>query len=252
MNVLIIEDEEQAAQRLESVVRQLEPTARILARIDSVSQSVSWLKGNPSPDLIFMDIQLADGLSFQIFDQVEVNAPVVFITAYDEYALKAFKVNSIDYLLKPIDRDELKATFQKFKGLAKGAGTSVIKDNIDEVVKMLTKRFKTRFVVKVGEHLRAIETNDIQYFYSKDKSTFCVTKNNRRIVLDFSLEQLEEMVDPDRFYRINRKYLVASDSIGDIVTFLNSRLKLRLKVDHEDDVIVARERVQEFKDWLDR
>ena len=252
MNVLIIEDEEQAAQRLENVIKQLEPTATILNKIDSVKQSVNWLNNNAAPDLVFMDIQLADGLSFRIFEQSEIKWPVIFTTAYDEYALRAFKVNSIDYLLKPIDKDELQAALRKFKDLAKQSNIPHVIDNINEVVKMLTKRYKTRFVVKVGEHLRTIEANDIQYFYSKDKTTFCVTQSNRHIILDFSLEQLEEMIDPNRYYRINRKYLISSDSIEDIVSYMNSRLKLVLKVRHDDDLIVARERVQHFKDWLDR
>ncbi|HEY4655122.1 MAG TPA: LytTR family DNA-binding domain-containing protein [Cyclobacteriaceae bacterium] len=252
MNVLIIEDEEQAAQRLENVIKQLEPTATILNKIDSVKQSVNWLNNNAAPDLVFMDIQLADGLSFRIFEQSEIKSPVIFTTAYDEYALRAFKVNSIDYLLKPIDKDELQAALRKFKDLAKQSNIPHVIDNINEVVKMLTKRYKTRFVVKVGEHLRTIEANDIQYFYSKDKTTFCVTQSNRHIILDFSLEQLEEMIDPNRYYRINRKYLISSDSIEDIVSYMNSRLKLVLKVRHDDDLIVARERVQHFKDWLDR
>jgi DNA-binding LytR/AlgR family response regulator len=199
-----------------------------------------------------MDIQLADGLSFRIFEQSKIKSPVIFTTAYDEYALRAFKVNSIDYLLKPIDKDELQAALRKFKDLAKQSNIPHVIDNINEVVKMLTKRYKTRFVVKVGEHLRTIEANDIQYFYSKDKTTFCVTQSNRHIILDFSLEQLEEMIDPNRYYRINRKYLISSDSIEDIVSYMNSRLKLVLKVRHDDDLIVARERVQHFKDWLDR
>ena len=252
MNVLIIEDEEQAAQRLENVIKQLEPTATILNKIDSVKQSVNWLNNNAAPDLVFMDIQLADGLSFRIFEQSEIKSPVIFTTAYDEYALRAFKVNSIDYLLKPIDKNELQAALRKFKDLAKQSNIPHVIDNINEVVKMLTKRYKTRFVVKVGEHLRTIEANDIQYFYSKDKTTFCVTQSNRHIILDFSLEQLEEMIDPNRYYRINRKYLISSDSIEDIVSYMNSRLKLVLKVRHDDDLIVARERVQHFKDWLDR
>jgi DNA-binding LytR/AlgR family response regulator len=252
MNVLIIEDEEQAAQRLENVIKQLEPTATILNKIDSVKQSVNWLNNNAAPDLVFMDIQLADGLSFRIFEQSKIKSPVIFTTAYDEYALRAFKVNSIDYLLKPIDKDELQAALRKFKDLAKQSNIPHVIDNINEVVKMLTKRYKTRFVVKVGEHLRTIEANDIQYFYSKDKTTFCVTQSNRHIILDFSLEQLEEMIDPNRYYRINRKYLISSDSIEDIVSYMNSRLKLVLKVRHDDDLIVARERVQHFKDWLDR
>lgn len=253
MKVVIIEDEPQAAQRLEKLIRSLEPTVEILLSMDSVKQSVAWLKQGIVPDLIFMDIQLADGISFQIFEQCEVKSPVIFTTAYDVYALKAFKVNSIDYILKPVDADELKAALMKFKQLTKGGNeTKVILENIGQAVQMLTKRYKTRFMIKVGEHLRTIEVENILYFYSQEKTTFCVTHEGRNFILDYSMEQLEEMIDPERYYRINRKYLVASNAIQDIITYTNSRLRLVLKNSGDNDVIVARERVQEFKDWLDK
>ena len=253
MNVVIIEDELQATQRLENLIRSIEPDVVVLDRIDTVKRAVEWFNQNQSPDLVFMDIQLADGISFMIFEQCKVKAPVVFTTAYDEYALKAFKVNSIDYILKPVDRDELKASFEKYRDLRSNDNhTETILNNIGEAMKMLTKKFKTRFVIKVGEHLRTVEVNDIQYFYSQEKATFCVTEDKRHLVLDYTLEQLEDMVDPSLFYRINRKYLVSSDAIQDIISYTNSRLKLKLHASLDQDIIVARERVQEFKVWLDR
>lgn len=253
MNILIIEDEPQAAQRMEKLMLELVPEARILAKIDTIKKAVQWFMHHPAPDVTLMDIQLADGISFQIFDQCEVKSPVIFTTAYDEYALKAFKVNSIDYILKPVDKDELHAAIKKLRSLKRNdSDTRVMLDNIGQAVQMLMKKYKTRFVIKVGEHLKTIEVDRIRYFYSQEKATFCVTDENRNFVLDYTLEQLEEMVDPSHFYRINRKYLVSAFAIQDIISYTNSRLKLVLKGSQDNDIIVARERVQEFKDWLDR
>jgi DNA-binding LytR/AlgR family response regulator len=253
MNLIIIEDEPQAAQRLETLVKELLPDAVVLARIDTVKKAVQWFKNNPVPDLALMDIQLADGISFQIFEQCDVRSPVIFTTAYDAYALQAFKVNSIDYILKPVDKDELHAALKKFSAMNRATDdTRKILDNIGQAVEMLMRKYKTRFVIKVGEHLRTIEVDAIQYFYSQEKTTFCVTADHRNFILDYTLEQLEEMVDPAVFYRINRKYLVRAASIQDIISYTNSRLRLVLKGSADNDVIVARERVQEFKTWLDR
>lgn len=254
MNVLLIEDEPQAAQRLEKLVKAIVPGVVILAKIDTVKNSVEWLTSNPPPDLILMDIQLADGISFSIFDQCEVKSPVIFTTAYDEYALKAFKVNSIDYILKPVDEAELKAAIQKFELLtgSKNSAPDKMLESIGLAMQMLTKKYKERFVVKVGEHLKSIEVSDILFFFSLEKTTFAQTKDGRKHILDFTIEQLDGLINPDRFFRINRKYLVAADSIQDMISYTNSRLKLVLKTSYDNDVIVARERVQEFKDWLDR
>ena len=254
MNILLIEDEPQAAQRLEKLVKSIVPGAIVLAKIDTVKNSVQWLRSNPSPDLILMDIQLADGISFSIFDQCEVKSPVIFTTAYDEYALKAFKVNSIDYILKPVDEAELRNAIQKFESLAGAKSTAPDKmlESIGLAVQMLTKKYKERFIIKVGEHLKSIEVTDILFFFSLEKTTFTQTKDGRKHILDFTIEQLDGLINPDRFFRINRKYLIAADSIQDMISYTNSRLKLVLKTSDDNDVIVARERVQEFKDWLDK
>lgn len=253
MKVLIIEDEPQAAKRLETLLKEIEPDASILSKIDSIKKGVEWLTTNATPDLILMDIQLADGISFLIFEQCEVKSPVIFTTAYDDYAIKAFKVNSIDYLLKPIDKAELAAAVAKFRRVAGHApDTRLLLDNIGQAMQMLTKRYKSRFVIKVGEHLRTIDIANILYFYSRDKTTFCFTREKRNLILDYTLDQLQETVDPGLFFRINRKYLVGADSFSDIISYTNSRLKLRLKGETDDDAVVARERVQDFKNWLDR
>ena len=252
MNALIIEDEPHAAQRLESLMKKIVPGVVIVDKIDSISKSVEWIRKNPTPDLILMDIQLADGISFMIFDQCEVKSPVIFTTAYDEYALKAFKVNSIDYILKPVDEQELEAALKKYSSLSAGVKPNLKLDNIEQAIQMLTRKFKSRFVIKVGEHLRSIEVTDILFFVSLEKATFCHTRENRKSILDFTLDELEDVLDPNTFFRINRKYIVSASAIQDMISYTNSRLKLILKNSDDSDVIVARERVQEFKEWLDR
>lgn len=253
MKILIVEDEPHAAQRLQMLASELIPDANILASIDTVKKTVHWLRTNERPELIFMDIQLADGLSFQIFEQIQIVSPVIFITAYDEYALRAFKVNSIDYILKPVDRAELSGALKKLRNLSGSMNPQKdILNSIAQAMEMLRKRYKTRFVVKVGEHLRTIEVGTIRYFFSEDKITYCATDDNRNHILDYSLEQLEDMVSPEEFYRINRKYLVQSSAIKDIISHTNSRLRLVMKGSTDNNIIVARERVQEFRNWLDK
>ena len=255
MNVLIIEDEPQAARRLRSLVKSILPEASLLDTLDTVKKSVQWFQQNPLPDLIFMDIQLADGVSFQIFELCTITAPVIFTTAYDEYALKAFKVNSIDYILKPVDEDELRGAIEKFKTLTSAKAPiapSQLMESISQAMQMLTKKYKERFVVKVGEHLKSIETGEILFCFSLEKTTFAQTRDGRKHILDFTLDQLEGLLDPKRFFRINRKYMVAVDSLQDMINYTNSRLRLVIKTSDDQDIIVARERVQEFKEWLDR
>lgn len=254
MTVLIIEDEPQAVQRLTTLLREVAPEMTVLATLDSVKSAVTWFSNHAAPDLTLMDIQLADGISFQIFEQCKVETPVIFTTAYNEYALKAFKVNSIDYLLKPIDKTEFAAALKKFTSLndqAKGSSARML-ESIGAAMHMLTKRYKERFVIKVGEHLRSVEIQDIIFFFSQEKATFAQTRDGRKHVIDFTMDQLTEIVDPGRFFRINRKYLVAADAIKDMISYTNSRLRLVLSGTDETDAVVARERVQEFKSWLDR
>ncbi|MBN8578495.1 MAG: response regulator transcription factor [Cytophagales bacterium] len=251
MKILIIEDEPLAAERLISLIKE-QHQVTILAQLDTVTRSVAWLQKNQSPDLIFMDIQLADGLSFQIFEQVPVNAPVIFTTAYNEYALKAFKVNSIEYLLKPVDAGELRAAFAKYQTLTGKPSPEKLMESITQAMHMLTKKYKERFVIKVGEHLKSIEVSEILFFFSLEKTTFAQTTDGRKHILDFTLDQLDALLDPARYFRINRKYIVRIDSIKDMISHTNSRIKLLLKTSDDNDVVVARERVQEFKDWLDK
>lgn len=251
MTVLIIEDEPEAAARLSRLVKEIRPGLSIAASLDAVASAVDWLKTHPAPDLVFMDIQLADGLSFEIFKQVELKAPVIFTTAYDEYALKAFKVNSVDYLLKPLDKTEVAAALSKYEQLS-GKGSTELLERIQLAVGEIRKKYKERFVIRVGEHLRSIEVGEILFFFSLEKTTFAQTQDGRKHILDFTLDQIEGVMDPAIFFRINRKYIVAVKSIHDMISFTNSRLRLVLKTSDDNDVIVARERVQEFKEWLDK
>lgn len=252
MNVLLIEDEPQAATRLQTLLRKINPAIKVLKILDSVKRSVEWFSLGGKPDLVFMDIQLADGLSFEIFESVKVPFPVIFVTAYDEYALKAFKVNSIDYILKPIDEEELKNALTKFGSVSGQVSPSSVLESIGYAMEMLNRKYKERFVTKVGEHLKFINVSDILFFYSEDKITFCKTNDGRKHILDFTLDQVNELVNPNAYYRINRKYIINADSISDLISHTNSRLKVVLKTSDDADIIVARERVQEFKEWLDR
>jgi two-component system LytT family response regulator len=255
MKILIIEDENLAAKRLITLLHKIQPNAEILATLDSVKRAVAWLKDHPEPDLLFFDIQLADGLSFEILEQVNVSAPIIFTTAFDEYAIQAFKVNSIDYLLKPIDPQELENALKKYHERTSIVPTTSVSIDVmalKSAMMQLSKQYKERFLVKIGEHIRTIEVSDAAYFYSQEKATYVQTLEKNRYIIDYTLEQVEQLVNPTQYFRINRKYLVSMAAIKDIVSYTNSRLRLTLVHAEEDDAIVSREKVQEFKEWLDR
>jgi DNA-binding LytR/AlgR family response regulator len=255
MKVLIVEDEQLAAKRLEKLLLDSTHKIEVLAKLDTVQRAIAWLEEEQHPELIFMDIQLADGLCFDIFDFVQVKCPVIFTTSYDQYAIRAFKVNSIDYLLKPLDPGELYNAINKFHYLDKSYSEKASPQAaaLQDAIKMLTqKSYKERFVVKVGEHIKSILVDDINHFVSREKATFAQTTGGRSYILDFTLDQLTEMLDPKQFFRINRQFLISIDGFEDIISYSNKRLKIHLKQDKTMDAIVSRERVQEFKKWLDR
>ena len=259
MNVLIIEDEKPAAQHLTTLLRRYNNSLVVLDQLDTVKKAVRWLTEQPAPDLIFMDIQLADGLSFTIFEQVTVPAPVIFTTAYDQYAIQAFKVNSVDYLLKPIGMDELSAAMQKFEkwhySAAPAVATAMVTttmSQIQQAIGMLTTQYKSRFVVKVGEHIKAIPVAEILYFLSQEKMTYAQTQEGRRYIIDYSLDQVENLVDPQVFFRISRQWMVRFAAIEDVIAYSGSRLKLKLKHSSDNNVLVSRERVAAFRQWLDQ
>lgn len=249
MTVLIIEDEKPAARLLQRKLQRLNIIAGVM--LHSVEEAIIWFKNNPHPELIFLDIQLSDGLSFEIFDAVTINSAVIFTTAYDEYALRAFKLNSIDYLLKPIDEDDLETAIQKYR--QNNPQPNVILD-INQIKNMLVKptekSYKKRFTIKMGQHLKLIDVADAECFYSENKGTYVHTTENRSYLLDCTLEQLENELDPMDFYRVSRKHVVAIKAIKDIVVYSNSRLKIVLPTYKEDEVIVSRERVNDFRAWI--
>ena len=253
MKILIIEDEAPAARRLAALVRDAQPGAEILEIIDSVESAAKWLAAHRSPDLIFMDIQLADGLSFDIFGRVEVKAPVIFTTAYDEYALKAFKVNSVDYLLKPVDPDELSNSLRKLQTLRDQFAPPLDAAVLRSLVHSLRPdqpQFKTRFLVRFADKLVFIQADDIAYFIAEDKYVFVITRDNKKYPLDHTLDELDTTLDPSVFFRLNRKFISHLKSIQSIHTYFNGKLKLHLVPAEPEEVTVSRERAALFKKWL--
>lgn len=253
MNVVIIEDEHLTAQRIETLLRQIDPGIEVISIIDSVKRSVEWFSSNEPPDLVFMDIQLADGLSFDVFDAIRIEAPVIFITAFQEYAIKAFKVNSVDYLLKPVSEEDLRTALAKFRRYFNHelAAPSIGGDLLRNIREMISRPYKSRFMVRVGDHIKTVEVEDILYFYSLQKGTYLHSSDNRNYVIDFTLGRLEEMLDPLQFHRINRQYLISHKAITDLITLSSSKLKVKLLHSDDDDIYISRERVTTIKEWLD-
>jgi len=251
MNIIIIEDEKPSARRLQRQLKTLNLEAQTM--LHSVEESIAWFQNNPHPDLIFLDIQLSDGLSFEIFETIEIKSAVIFTTAYDEYALQAFKLNSIDYLLKPIDDEELEIAVKKYKDRTpQKQGVTLDFDDIKKLlVNPIDRIYKKRFSVKVGQHLKLINIDDIECFYSENKGTYAHTSEGRNYLLDTTLDQLENELEPQTFFRINRKFFVNINAIKDMVSYTNSRLQIKLQSYNEQEVIVARERVKDFKSWLE-
>ena len=251
MNVIIIEDEKPAARRLARLLADLD--MEVSTMLHSVDESIEWFQNNPHPDLIFLDIQLSDGLSFEIFDVVDVKSAIIFTTAYDEYALQAFKLNSIDYLLKPIDDEELESAVKKYKNFKpENRKISVDFNDIKNLlVNPLEREYKKRFTVKVGQHLKIINADEVECFYSENKGTYAATSDGRNYLLDTTLEQLEEELSPKIFFRISRKFYVNINHIGDIISYTNSRLQIKLKRFNEQEIIVSRERVKDSELWLE-
>ncbi len=252
MKCLIIEDEKVAAERLQHLIHKYDTRIRIEGVIQSVEKAVIWFNTHEAPDLVFMDIQLSDGLSFEIFELTVIECPVIFTTAYDEYTLKAFKVNSIDYLLKPISFDDMSRAIMAFEKSPYNKMNYYETQVFDKVLKTLTNEYKTKFMVKVGDHLRIFSVQDICCFYSMEKATFLQNNEGRDYAINYSLDQLEELLDPVVFYRISRKYIIHLDAITDIKIYSGSRLKLIIKSGEKDDMIVSREKVNSFKEWLEK
>ena len=249
MKILLIEDEEPAAKRLQKMLLEIEPDATISDNIVSVSSAIKWFAANPLPDLIISDIQLSDGISFEIFKAVEILCPVIFTTAYDQYAIEAFTVNSIDYLLKPIKKEELANAIAKYKKIQ--PATPAI--DINQLLKSFNApahEYKKRFVVRYGEHIKTINIEEVAFFYTEDKVNFLTTKEGRRFAIDFNLDTLETMLDPKTFFRINRQYIISIQSIAEMFAYSKSRVLVKLNPAAKHETIVSTERSAEFKLWL--
>lgn len=254
MKILIVEDEELAVKKLTKTVSTVDETAEIIGVTDSITSTVYWLENNPSPDLILMDIELTDGQSFEIFNRTEVRSPVIFTTSYDEYALKAFKVKSVDYLLKPIQKEELEAAMNKYKSIYskdKEAAASDIDHLIKELQqKLQPKEFRKRFLVKHGQRLISVEVDEIAFFFSDGRVNFFKTFENKKFIIDYTMDELADMLDPSKYYRISRSFFVSIKSVEQIHDYFGNRLLLELKPHVEKEAIVSREKVNDFKKWM--
>jgi DNA-binding LytR/AlgR family response regulator len=253
MKVLIIEDEELGVERLTKHLNAIDPAIEVVGTAGSISDSVKWLHNHPHPDIILMDIELSDGQSFAIFNEVDIKSTVIFTTSYDEFALKAFKVNSIDYLLKPIKKDDLKNSLEKYNQLKQQYAPSPavqIETLLSELKQQQKRSYRNRFLVKQGQRLVSIETTEIAYFFAEGRLCFFKTWNKAKYIVDYTLDELEEMLDPQEFYRANRGFIVQVKCIAQIHTHLNGKLLLELEPPTEKEVVISREKASEFKEWL--
>jgi two-component system response regulator LytT len=255
MKILIVEDEELAVKKLKKVLSEMTVASEITGVTDSIKSTVAWLNANPAPDLILMDIELSDGQSFAVFDQIVVKSPVIFTTSYDEYALKAFKVNSIDYLLKPVQKEELQLALDKYMQLRQSSGGVMPEPSINDLMrelqhKLQPKEYRKRFLVKQAQKLVSIQTDDIAYFYSDGRLNFFKTKDNKKFVVDYTMDELEDMLDAEKYFRISRSFYVSISCINQINDYFGNRLILHLKPEIDKEVVVSREKVTEFKKWM--
>lgn len=253
-NCLIIEDEQPAARRLQKMLEENYPEISVITALDSIETSVQWFNKNEAPDLIFLDIQLSDGQSFEIFNQVNVNSVIIFTTAYDEYALEAFKLNSIDYLLKPIDLSDLKRSMEKFARLKKNESNN---ENLSLLNRQLGNllnpnvKYKSRFLLTIQDKFIVVPTTDIAYFYSENKITYLVTKQAKKHVVDFTLDDLEQQLDPSEYFRANRQVIVSHHSLDNINSFFNGKMKITVVPRYDKEILISRDKAKLFKDWLD-
>jgi len=256
MKILIVEDEELAVKKLQKTLQAISSDLEVAGTADSIVSTVEWLQSHPRPDLILMDIELADGQSFEIFNLTEVKSPVIFTTSYDEFALKAFKVNSVDYLLKPIQKDELETAISKFRNMQHVyAGQKTEDTQMSALVRELQqslqhKEYRKRFLVKQMQKMVSVDVDQIAYFFSDDRLTFFKTKDDKKYVIDYTIDEIENMLDPEEYFRINRAFLVSVKSIDQIHDYFGNRLKLNLRPNIDKEALVSREKVTPFKEWM--
>lgn len=250
MKILIIEDEINAFEYLQSIIKRIEPTGQVLAHLESVEEAVNWFYQNEAPDLIFLDIQLADGLSFEIFKHVEVVSPVIFTTAYDQYAIDAFKVNSIDYLLKPIHIDDLSRAFAKLKRQINQ--TNDLSEQITRIYEQLNKQKKYRFLIKKGNYFEFVNVSDIAFIHSEDGMTFLHTFQKKRHLYNNTIERITRQLDANIFFQINRGAIININAIQKLHPYFNNRMKIELNIPHREvELIVSRPKMPIFKNWID-
>jgi two-component system, LytTR family, response regulator LytT len=250
MQILILEDEEQALNRLQKIILKVLPGAVIAGAITSIEETINWFEHNPAPELIFMDIQLADGNSFQLFNKIKITCPVIFTTAYENYALQAFKVNSVDYLLKPIDESDVKRAVDKLKLLQSSGSFVVDYATILNSIQQPEKNYKDRFIIKLGDTIKSLRITDIAYFYTENKSNFVCTNEAKRFPLDFNLDQIEQMLNPKNFFRINRQFIIGHHAIEEMKAHTRSRIIVKLTPPSKLDTVVAIDRAHDFRNWL--
>ena len=254
MNILLIEDEKLAAEKLISLINETTPNASVVATLDSVDGAVAWLSSNAHPDLIISDIHLLDGLCFSIYSQVQIKCPIIFATAYEKYAIQAFEVNSIDYLLKPVQKERLEQALNKYDQVTQTQidDRKALYEEFQAMLSANNKNYKSRFLCKLGNKIKSIPAEKVAYFYSQDKLTFLVDTNEQRLPVNNTLDEIDQMLDPDCFFRVNRKYITHFDAISEIHPYFKGRLKLKLSPGVDDDIVVSTEKSPIFKAWLDR
>ena len=251
MNILIVENEMPAADKIVAVLKKIDKNITILGVIETVEEAINRLREKPQPDLVLMDIQLDDGLCFEIFETINVDTPVIFTTAYDEYTLKAFKVNSVDYLLKPIEEDSLRSALEKYKKLY--ADKDPFKRDFKQLLHEFRNLYKSRFLIKIGDKYRSVPAGEISHFHISERNLFLSDFNGKDYGIDYSLEQLQSILDPRKFFRINRECIVNIDAIALMYSYSSSRLQLTLKDKEKSDLfVVSRDKVADFKKWIDR
>lgn len=252
MNIVIIEDEDLAAMRLEGMIRSFDPSIRVMARLESIEEAVQWFVNNPEPDLIFLDIHLEDGLSFSIFERVVVKSPIIFTTAFDEYAIRAFKMKSIDYLLKPITQEDLNRAIQKYRDWNAPASPAVDVGALFELIQGTKKAYRSRFSMIIGQKIKTIPVEEVAYFYSEEGITFLVCRDKSEFPVDHSLDRLSDEMDPKHFFRISRQFLIGLKSIAQVHVYPKSRLKVDLLPSSRHEVFVSIDKVVKFKEWLNQ
>lgn len=251
MNVLVVENEKPAADKICRLLRKIDSSVDIKDVLETVESTITWLQDNPAPDLILMDVQLDDGLCFEIFEALKVEVPVIFTTAYDEYTLKAFKVNSVDYLLKPVEESALRAAIEKYRKVFSGRLPS--RDDIEKIIKDISGQYKSRFLIKTATGYKSIPVNEISHFHICERNVFLKDKAGKDYGLDYSLDQLQKVLDPEKFFRINRDCIISIESILRITAYSASRLQLTLQNERDNDIfVVSRDKTADFKKWIDR